>query len=110
MGYKDTKRAQNFGKKMTEGRLRAILSRPAPFYPQTINHRDFWDEIIIIRHSPHGIEEIKLTAFMCPTKVDSNFVTQDGYMILENKRPKRMGSYKIGILLSTILGRRGRLK
>ena len=60
-------------KNQTEKRKRLILERPAPDYPNRINTRDYYDEIIIRRHSPQGVKETIITLFMCPTKIDSLF-------------------------------------
>ena len=95
-------------KNQTEKRKRLILERPAPDYPNRINTRDYYDEIIIRRHSPQGVKETIITLFMCPTKVDSHFYSSDGYMRLLNSRPVRVGSYKVGELIGKLLGRRGR--
>jgi len=95
-------------KNQTEKRKRLILERPPPDYPDTIDHRDYWDEIVLRRHSPEGVRETTITLFMCSDKVDSHYVMRDGYMRLHNKRPKRIGSYKVGELVGKLLGRRGR--
>ena len=95
-------------KNQTEKRKRLILERPAPDYPDRIEPRDYYDEIIIRRHSPQGTKETIITLFMCPVKIDSHYVSRDGYMKLINKRPKRIGSYKVGELIGKLLGRRGR--
>ena len=95
-------------KNQTEKRKRLILERPTPDYPNAINYQEHWDEIIIRRHSSEGVRETVITLFICPTKVDSHYVMRDGYMKLNNKRPRRMGSYKIGELVGKLLGRRGR--
>ena len=95
-------------KNQTEKRKRLILERPAPDYSDTIDAKDYWDEIVIRRHSPQGIRETTITLFMCPVKIDSHYVSRDGYMRLLNKRPVRMGSYKVGELIGKLLGRRGR--
>ena len=94
-------------KNQTKKRKRLILERPAPDYPDIINHRDYYDEIILRRHSPEGVKETVVTLFMCPVKIDSHYVARDGYMRLLNKRPVRMGSYKVGELIGKLLGRRG---
>lgn len=94
-------------KNQTEKRKRLILERPAPDYPDIIDHREYWDEIIIRRHSPEGTKETIITLFMCSDKIDSHYVSRDGYMRLLNKRPKRMGSYKVGEFIGKLLGRRG---
>ena len=91
-------------------RERLILERSAPDYPDRINYQNHWDEIIIKRHSPHGTKETVITLFMCPVKIDSHYMSRDGYMKLENKRPKRMGSCKIGEYIGKLLGRRGRFE
>lgn len=95
-------------KNQTEKRKRLILERPPPDYTDMIEPRDYWDEIIIRRHSPQGVKETTITLFMCPTKVDSHFFSRDGYMRLLNSRPARVGSYKVGELIGKLLGRRGR--
>ena len=95
-------------KNQTEKRKRLILERPAPDYPDKIDTREHWDEIIIRRHSPQGVKETIITLFMCPTKIDSHFYSRDGYMRLLNSRPVRVGSYKVGELIGKLLGRRGR--
>jgi hypothetical protein len=41
-------------KNQTEKRKRLILERPAPDYPDKIDTREHWDEIIVRRHSPPG--------------------------------------------------------
>lgn len=102
-------RAEKFGKRMTEGRLRTIQEGPAPDYPQDINCKDYVDEITITRHSPHGIEIHNITLYMSPKRVDCFLVMQNNLMIMgDNKRPWQMGSYKVGNLIATILGRRGK--
>lgn len=95
-------------KNQTEKRKRLILERPAPDYPDIIEPRDYWDEIILRRHSPNETKETTITLFMCSDKIDSHYVSRDGYMRLLNRRPKRMGSYKVGELIGKLLGRRGR--
>ena len=95
-------------KNQTKKRKRLILERPAPDYPDMIDPKEYWDEVILRRHSPDGTRETIITLFMCPEKVDSHYVMWDGYMKLDNKWPKRMGSYKIGELVGKLLGRRGR--
>ena len=94
-------------KNQTEKRKRLILERPSPYYPNMIDSRDYWDKITIERHSPQGTKETVITLFMCPVKIDSHYVSRDGYMRLSNKRPVRMGSYKVGELIGKLLGRRG---
>lgn len=103
-----SKKYSKWRKNQTEKRKRLILERPAPDYPDIINHRDYYDEIILRRHSPEGVRETIITLFMCPDKIDSHYVSRDGYMRLLNKRPVRMGSYKVGELIGKLLGRRGR--
>ena len=95
-------------KNQTEKRKRLILERPPPDYHDIIDHRDYYDEIILRRHSPEGVRETVITLFMCPDKVDSHYVSRDGYMRMLNKRPQRMGSYRIGGMVGKLLGRRGR--
>ena len=95
-------------KNQTEKRKRLILERPAPDYPDEIDSREYWDKITIERHSPQGVKETVITLFMCSDKIDSHYVSRDGYMRLLNKRPQRMGSYKVGELIGKLLGRRGR--
>lgn len=95
-------------KNQIEKRKRLILERPSPAYPEEINTREHWDEIVIRRHSPQGVKETVIMLFMCPTKVDSHFYSRDGYMRLLNSRPVRVGSYKVGELIGKLLGRRGR--
>ncbi|MCK5606142.1 hypothetical protein KAR91_29860 [Candidatus Pacearchaeota archaeon] len=94
-------------KNQREKRKRLILERPHPDYPDMINSREYWDEIVITRHTPYGDRETKIILFMCSDKIDSHYVSRDGYMKLINKRPKRMGSYKVGELIGKLLGRRG---
>ena len=94
-------------KNQTEKRKRLILERLPPDYPDMIDYRDYYDEIILRRHSPEGTRETVITLFMCPDKIDSHYVSRDGYMKLINKRPKRMGLYKVGELIGKLLGRRG---
>ena len=102
------KKRSKWRKNQTEKRKRLILERPPPDYPDMIDAKEYWDEIIIKRHSPEGIRETIFTLFMCPDKVDSHYISRDGYMRLLNKRPVRIGSYKVGELIGKLLGRRGR--
>ena len=95
-------------KNQTEKRKRLILERPAPDYPDEINHQEYWDEITVTRHTPYGDRQTKIILFMCPDKIDSHYYSRDGYMRLKNKRPHRIGSYKVGELIGKLLGRRGR--
>jgi len=95
-------------KNQTAKRKRLILERPAPDYPDNINPLDFWDEIIVIRHTPYGDRQTNIALYMCPDKIDSHYYSRDGYMRLLNKRPQRIGSYKVGELVGKLLGRRGR--
>ncbi len=57
-------------KNQTEKRKRLTLERPAPDYPNRIDTREHWDEIVIRRHSPQGTKETVITLFMCPIKAD----------------------------------------
>jgi hypothetical protein len=106
MNEKRMKRRNN----QTDKRKRLILERSAPDYHEIINYQEHWDEVIVRRHSPHGIRETTITLFMCPDKIDSHYLMRDGYMKLINKRPDRMGSYKIGEYIGKLLGRRGRFE
>jgi hypothetical protein len=63
---------------------------------------------VITRHTPNGERKTIIALFMCPERVDSHYLSRDGYMILKNKRPLKMGSYSIGEYISRLLGRRGR--
>jgi hypothetical protein len=78
------KKREKWRKHQSKARKRAISEGPSPFYPETIDPKDFYDEIIITRHTPHGDEEIKIDLFMSP---------------------KRVGKFIAGIL-----GRRGRFE
>ena len=109
MRYKQTVKARKFRKNQVEARIRAIQEALPPDYPQDINYKDFVDEIIIIRHTPYGIEKHNITLYMSPTRVVCFLVKQGTLMIMgDNKRPRQMGAYKVGNFIATILGRRGR--
>jgi hypothetical protein len=101
---------QKWRKNQTEKKRRLILERHAPDYTSTIDPKDYWDEIIIKRHSPCGTRETVITLFMCPDRVDSHYLSRDGYMKVENKRPKKYGSYSVGEYIGKLLGRRGRFE
>jgi hypothetical protein len=97
-------------KNQTEKRKRLILERPAPDYPDQYDTKDYWDEIVITRYTPNGERKTIIELFMCPDRVDSHYLSRDGYMRLKNKRPLKMGSYSVGEYISKLLGRRGRLE
>ena len=95
-------------KNQTEKRKRLILERPSPDYPKVNDPKDYWDEIVITRHTPFGDRRTEIILFMCPDRVDSHYFMRDGYMRLENKRPKKIGSFTVGEYIGKLLGRRGR--
>ena len=99
----------NWRKNQTARRISLISEREAPFYHETINAKEYWDEITIKRHTPRGVEEIRIDLFMSPKRVDCVNVSRDGYMEIENNRLVQMGMYKFGEYLAGILGRRRRM-
>ena len=96
-------------KNQTRRRISLISEREASFYPEAIDSKEYWDEIYIKRHTPIGIEEIRINLFMSHRRVDCVNVSQDGYFLIDNNRLVQMGMYRFGEFLAGILGRRRRM-
>jgi len=110
MRYKTSLKRKKWRNNQIEAKKRAISARSAPDYPEVINHKEYWDDIKITRHTPYGIEELAFTLFMSPKRVDSCFVMQGRCLVMgENKRPRQMGMYRALNYIANILGRKGGL-
>jgi hypothetical protein len=78
---------------MTRARLRAIelrgLDRAAD-----INTRDFYKEISIKQHSPHGVKEDNIILFMAHDRRDSWNVCDNGLILLKDDGIVKMGTHR----------------
>ena len=109
MRYKLSKKRLNWRKNQTKKKKQLILSRPSPDYLEIIDHKEYWDEIKIIRHAPYGDEQINFNLYMSHKRIDSFLVIHNGYLIMgDNERPKQMGMYRALNYMASILGRKGR--
>ncbi len=109
MSCKLSEKRQNWRNSQVKARIRAISDRPAPDYPDVIDHKEYWDDIEITRHTPYGEEKIHFRLQMSHKRIDSCLVIHNGYLVMgDNKRPQQMGMYRALNYIANVLGRRGR--
>ena len=78
---------------LIRGRLRAIELN-ALHRTSDIEIRDFWTEINIKQHSPHGIKEDNITLFMAHDRRDSWNVCDNGLILLKDDGLVKMGNHR----------------
>ena len=100
---RDKKTRENFGKKMTQGRIDKIQNSPAPYYPEDLDQKKNYIVIKIEQHLQSGTKEDQVILCMDSKRMNCWNVKHNNLMLIHGSGKKllRMGIYRAMVWIST---------
>lgn len=99
---RDRKTRENFGKKMTQGRIDKIQNGTVPNYPEILDPKKNYIVIKIEQHFQYGVEKDKIILYMDSKRMNCWNIKHNSLMLIHSSGKKllRMGIYKTMVWIS----------